>query len=349
MATADRAPETTARGAVDTSPDADTLREALARMLLIRHFEERTRKLFVAGRLPGFLHLYIGQEAVAVGACLALEPQDKITSNHRGHGHVIAKGGDVSRMFAELLGRETGYCHGKGGSMHIVDFAHGMLGTNGIVGGGIPIATGAAFASQFLNANTVALSFFGDGASNQGVLFESLNLAALWRLPAIFLCENNHWTEWSRTEDLTAGSVVGRAAPFGIPGVSVDGNDVVAVYRAVRAAAERARAGDGPTLIEAVTYRWHGHNEGEEAFSGVYRQADEITNWQARDPIQHLRDRLVAENVLSASDCDALDARQAQRVEDGLRVAEAAAFPPPEAALTDVFAETQAGFPEQHS
>ncbi len=322
----------------ETSLEPEVLVGALGRMLLIRHFEERTRKLFTLGRLPGFVHLYIGQEAVAVGACTALTADDRITSNHRGHGHVIAKGGDVGRMFAELLGREAGYCHGKGGSMHIVDFDHGMLGTNGIVGGGIPIATGAAFASRFLGTGTVALSFFGDGASNQRVLFESLNLAALWRLPAVFLCENNHWTEWSRTEDLTAGSIVGRAQPFGVPSVSVDGNDFCAVFNAVREAAERARAGDGPTLIETLTYRWHGHNEGEEAFSGTYRPADELAAWQAKDPIIRLRDQLLTAGLLEPAQFDALDAEQTKLVEDGLRVAEASPFPAPEEALTDVFA-----------
>jgi acetoin:2,6-dichlorophenolindophenol oxidoreductase subunit alpha len=338
---ANRAAEAPAGLLAQTGLDPAALIGALGRMLLIRRFEERTQKLFALGRLPGFVHLYIGEEAVAVGACTALRPDDKITSNHRGHGHVIAKGGDVGRMFAELLGRETGYCRGKGGSMHIVDFANGMLGTNGIVGGGIPIATGAAFASRFLRTGGVALSFFGDGAANQGVLFESLNLAALWGLPVLFLCENNHWTEWSRTEELTAGSVVARSAPFGVPSVSVDGNDFVAVYLAVRAAADRARAGHGPTLIEAVTYRWHAHNEGEEAFSGVYRDASEIAAWQANDPIVRLRDRLFADRILRSDEYDALDARQVAMVEDGLRAAEAAPLPAPEAALTDVFAPPQ--------
>jgi acetoin:2,6-dichlorophenolindophenol oxidoreductase subunit alpha len=339
VTTTDDAAQTAPTIRNETGLETAALIDALARMLLIRHFEERTRKLFTAGRLPGFVHLYIGEEAVAVGACTALQPGDKITSNHRGHGHVIAKDGDVTRMFAELLGRETGYCHGKGGSMHIVDFAHGMLGTNGIVGGGIPIATGAAFASSFLRTGTIALSFFGDGASNQGVLFESLNLAALWQLPIIFLCENNHWTEWSRTEQLTAGSIVARGTPFGVPGVSVDGNDFVAVYLAVRAAADRARAGEGPTFIEAVTYRWHAHNEGEEAFSGVYRQAEEIASWQQRDPIVRLRDRLITDAVITLDEYRTLEAKEAQRVEDALRDAESAPFPPAEAALTDVFAD----------
>lgn len=342
MTTSNQAPEVRADVLSETGLDSAALIAALGRMLLIRRFEERTQKLFALGRLPGFVHLYIGQEAVAAGACTALGPDDKITSNHRGHGHVIARGGDVGRMFAELLGRETGYCRGKGGSMHIVDFAHGMLGTNGIVGGGIPIATGAAYASRFLRTGGVALSFFGDGAANQGVLFESLNLAALWELPVLFVCENNHWTEWSRTEELTAGSLVGRSAPFGVPGVSVDGNDFAAVYVAVRAAADRARAGYGPTLIEAVTYRWHAHNEGEEAFSGVYRDADEINAWRGRDPIVRLRDRLFADRILKPDEYDALDARQMETIEDGLRVAEAAPMPTPDSALNDVFAPSPA-------
>ncbi len=307
-------------------------------MLLIRRFEERALKLFTAGRLPGFVHLYIGEEAVAVGACSALEPGDHITSNHRGHGHVIARGGDVRRMFAELLGKADGYCHGKGGSMHIVDFANGMLGTNGIVGGGIPIAAGAAFASKFLGNGGVALTFFGDGATNQGVLFEALNLSALWSLPTIFLCENNQYTEWSRTERLTAGSITGRALPFGVPSLSVDGNDFAAVYRAVKDAADRARQGNGPTLIEAVTYRWQGHNEGEEAFAGDYRPKQEVESWKARDPIPRLRNQLIEAGVLSQAEFVDLDARQIATVQDGLAFAEASPLPDPATALTDVFA-----------
>lgn len=319
--------------------DADGLIQALGQMLLIRAFEERVQKLFTQGRLPGFVHLYIGQEAVAVGASVALREGDQITSNHRGHGHVIARGGDVGRMFAELLGREAGYCRGKGGSMHIVNFAAGMLGTNGIVGGGIPIATGAAFANRHRGNGHVAVSFFGDGAANQGVFFEALNLAALWRLPLILLCENNHYTEWSPTKDLTAGGeIADRAAPFGVPGVQVDGNDLEAVHAAVATAAARARAGDGPTLIEAETYRWHGHNEGEEVFSGVYRTDDEIAEWRAKDPIVRLRDRLESDGILSHDDAEALHARQRHAVEDGYAWAADQAFPDPAEALTDVFA-----------
>ena len=326
----------------DGAAGADTeldLVEALRTMIRIREFEEMCRRLFARGRLPGFVHLYIGQEAVATGACLALRADDQITSNHRGHGHVIAKGGDPARMFAELLGKADGYCGGKGGSMHIVDFPSGMLGTNGIVGGGIPIAAGAAFANQYLGNSRVALSFFGDGATNQGVFFESLNLTALWKLPIIFLVENNQYTEWTRTEDLTVGEITQRAAPFGIPARKVDGNDVATVHGAVREAAARARAGEGPSLIECVTYRWHGHNEGEEAFAGRYRPASEIEEWKARDPIAALESRLLASGIVDEARLQAIRAEEHDLIEEGYQSASAAPAAPVEDALTDLFAE----------
>ena len=326
----------------DRAAGADTdldLIEALRTMIRIREFEEMCRRLFARGRLPGFVHLYIGQEAVATGACLALGPDDQITSNHRGHGHVIAKGGDPARMFAELLGKADGYCGGKGGSMHIVDFPSGMLGTNGIVGGGIPIAAGAALANQYLANSRVALSFFGDGATNQGVFFESLNLAALWRLPIIFLVENNQYTEWSRTEDLTVGEITERATPFGIPARTVDGNDVAAVYGTVREAAARARSGEGPSLIECVTYRWHGHNEGEEAFAGRYRPASEIEEWRARDPVAALESRLLAGGTVNKARLEAMCSTERDLIEESYLAAVAAPTAPVEEALTDVFAE----------
>lgn len=324
----------------DRDAGADTgldLVEALRTMIRIREFEEMCRRLFARGRLPGFVHLYIGQEAVATGACLALRADDQITSNHRGHGHVIAKGGDPARMFAELLGKADGYCRGKGGSMHIVDFPSGMLGTNGIVGGGIPIAAGAAVANQYLHNSRVALSFFGDGATNQGVFFESLNLAALWALPVVFLAENNQYTEWTRTEDLTVGEITARAVPFGVPAHKVDGNDVAAVHNTVREAADRARSGGGPSLIECVTYRWHGHNEGEEAFAGHYRPASEIEKWKARDPIATLKSRLLDQGVLDAARVEAIHASERDLVETAYQWASEASAAPVEDALTDVF------------
>lgn len=326
----------------DQAAGAETeldLVEALRTMIRIREFENTCRRLFARGRLPGFVHLYIGQEAVATGACLALRADDQITSNHRGHGHVIAKGGDPARMFAELLGKADGYCGGKGGSMHIVDFPSGMLGTNGIVGGGIPIAAGAALANQYLGNSRVALSFFGDGAANQGVFFESLNLAALWGLPIIFLVENNQYTEWTRTEDLTVGEITQRAAPFGIPARKVDGNDVTAVYGAVLEAAARARSGAGPSLVECVTYRWHGHNEGEEAFAGRYRPATEIEEWKARDPIAALESRLLDNGVVDEARLEALRSTERDLIEESLHAASVASEAPVEAALADVFAE----------
>jgi len=311
------------------------------RMARIRAFERKVQALFKRGTLPGFVHLYIGQEAVAVGACSVLNDDDRITSTHRGHGHLIAKGADVNRMMAELLGREDGYCKGKGGSMHIVDYTLGILGANGIVGGGIPIATGSGLSDRVLGRNTVTVCFFGDGASNQGVLLEALNLSAIWNLPVIYLCENNHYTEWMPTETITAGRISDRAAPFGVPGETIDGNDVLAVREAVAAAVERARSGQGPSLIEADTYRHLAHNEGEEAFSGTYRTAEEIDSWIQRDPLVAFREHLVS-NGASTDDLDEIDRQEEDRVEAGLRFAEASSLPDSAEALSDLYARTEA-------
>ena len=312
--------------------------EVLRLMVRIRAFEEEVRRLFTAGRLPGFVHLYVGQEAVAVGAALALADRDQITSTHRGHGHLIARGADLTKMFAELLGRVDGYCKGKGGSMHIVDFSRGILGTNGIVGGGIPIGTGAAMASHFLGDDRVTVSMFGDGASNEGVLFECMNLAALWNLPVIFMCENNQYTEWTATEKLTAGRIVDRAKPFGIPGEVVDGNDFRAVHDAAVTAVKRARARSGPTFIEAQTYRHHGHNEGEEAFVKEYRPKDEVDAWLARDPIDRLKGELIEVGLLDQAAWSGLWDSEVEGVADARAIAEQSPFPDKEEAYTDVFA-----------
>jgi TPP-dependent pyruvate/acetoin dehydrogenase alpha subunit len=309
------------------------------RMVRIRAFEEKVQQLFKLGKLPGFVHLYIGEEAVAVGACSTLRDGDRITSTHRGHGHLIAKGADVERMMAELFGRRSGYCKGKGGSMHIFDFGLGILGANGIVGGGIPIATGAALADRVLGRDNVTIAFFGDGAANQGVLHEALNLSAVWSLPVVYLCENNQYTEWMRTEDITAGRIADRAHAFDVPGVQVDGNDVFAVREAVSAAVERARRGEGPSLIEALTYRHLAHNEGEEVFSGIYRPADEVDSWKVRDPVVALRRRLEDVLEIAAADLDALEQRQREQIEAAVKTAEASPFPAPEEALDDLFAE----------
>jgi len=310
----------------------------LRTMIRIRRFEERLAQLFKRGKLPGFVHLYLGEEAVATGICAALRPDDRITSTHRGHGHLIAKGANVDLMMAELLGKVDGYCRGKGGSMHIVDFNLGIIGTNGIVGGGIPIGTGSAWGDKQLGRDNVTVTFFGDGASNQGVFFEAMNLAAIWKLPVIFAVENNGYTEWTPTEKLTAGRIADRAAPFGIPSVQVDGNDVLAVRAAAEQAVARGRAGEGPTLIECLTYRWHGHNEGEETFAGSYRPQEEQDAWRAREPIAAYTRHLIMTGVCSQDDADRIDAEEVARVDEALAFAERSPFPDPEEALEDVFA-----------
>jgi acetoin:2,6-dichlorophenolindophenol oxidoreductase subunit alpha len=308
------------------------------RMVRIRAFEEKVRQLFKLGRLPGFVHLYVGEEAVAVGACSALTDGDRITSTHRGHGHLIAKGADVRAMMAELFGRRTGYCKGKGGSMHIFDFSLGILGANGIVGGGIPIATGAGLADKVLGRDLVTICFFGDGAANQGVFLEALNLSSVWQLPVVYVCEANQYTEWMRTEDITAGRIYERALPFGIPGVEVDGNDVLAVREVVATAIARARAGEGPSLIEAVTYRHHAHNEGEEVFSGVYRPVEEIASWKERDPIPALGSYLLDQLGVPEQELAAIGQDERSRIDDAVAFAEASPFPDPAEALEDLYA-----------
>jgi len=323
-------------------PPTDEQLDLYRTMVRIRRFEEQLVTLFKRGRLPGFVHLYIGQEAVATGVCAALRPDDRITSTHRGHGHLIAKGAQVDRMMAELLGRVDGYCRGKGGSMHIVDFGLGIMGTNGIVGGGIPIATGAAWGDQQLGRDNVTVAFFGDGAANQGVFLEAMNLAAIWKLPVIFCCENNGYTEWTPTEKLTAGRIADRGRALGIPGEQVDGNDVLAVREAARRAVARGRAGEGPTLIEAVTYRWHGHNEGEEAFAGEYRPQDEIALWKGKDPIGAFAKHLVSEGLVQEAALERIDAEEAATVREALAFAEASAVPDPDEALEHLFAVTAA-------
>jgi len=326
------------------SPDAiePTLQKKMLRGLIrIRRFEEKLAQLFKRGQLPGFVHLYIGEEAVAVGVCSALRSEDRITSTHRGHGHLIAKGASLNKMMAELFGRVDGYCRGKGGSMHIVSFDLGIMGTNGIVGGGIPIGTGSAWGDQHLGKDNVTVVFFGDGAANQGVFFESMNLAAIWRLPVIFVCENNGYSEWTATEKLTAGRIADRGMPFGIPGAQVDGNDVEAVYAATCEAIVRARAGKGPSLIEAMTYRWHGHNEGEEAFAGEYRPAEEQEKWRADEPISRYATMLSKLGVLDEAGYQQINEEELALVEASVEFALNSPFPEAEEALRDVFPTPQ--------
>lgn len=258
-------------------------RYALLTMSRIRKLEEAVEDLFGRGMMHGTMHLSIGQEASPTGVCMALEISDQITSTHRGHGHCVAKGADLMRMVAELLGKENGYCGGRGGSMHIADVETGNLGANGIVGGGIPIAIGAALASKMMKKGTIAVSFFGDGAMNEGAFHEAANLAAIWKLPVILVCENNKYGMSSSTELAFAiDNLSERGLGYGIPGYTVDGNDVAAVYEATEVAVKRAKAGEGPTLLEFVTYRWKGHSRSDK---NLYRTKEEIDEWKKKDPI----------------------------------------------------------------
>ena len=271
--------------------DADVLEHLYATMVRIRRFDEKTVELFNTGLVKGTAHSYVGQEAVAAGACATLRPDDYIVGTHRGHGHCIAKGARVDRMMAELFGRVDGYCRGLGGSMHIAALDLNILGCNGIVAAGLPIGTGAALASRIRRTDRVVIAFFGDGGANQGVVHESLNLAAVWKLPIIYLCENNQYALSTASARTTAGeSIAARGAAYGIPGVRVDGNDVLAVHEAAKTAVARARAGQGPTLIEAVTYRWGGHSM--RANLPDYRTKEEEREWMERDPIARLRAEL---------------------------------------------------------
>lgn len=308
------------------------------RMLLIRRMEERLGDVVQSGELPGPVHLYIGQEAVAVGVCAHLSDADWIASNHRGHGHFLAKGGTPHSMVAEIFGRDTGICHGKGGSMHVADFGRGILGANGIVGGGIGLAAGAALAAQLDRKGAVSVVFFGDGGANQGVVSEVLNIAAIWKLPLLLVCENNGFSEFSPTSTVTAGEIAARAQPFGVPGVTVDGNDVISVWRASAEAVARARAGRGPTLLEARTYRWRGHVETEKSFlSEAYREEGEIAEWRARDPIVRLEMQLL-EGGTTQGDIDAIRNDIAGEVERAYAQALADPLPPEASAFLHMLA-----------
>ncbi|WP_338142668.1 pyruvate dehydrogenase (acetyl-transferring) E1 component subunit alpha [Brevibacillus marinus] len=316
----------------------ELVREWYYKMLLIRRFEETVNEKFLAGEIPGFVHLYIGEEATAVGVCSALTRTDYITSTHRGHGHTIAKGADVKRCMAELYGKRTGYCKGKGGSMHIADFSVGMLGANGVVGGGINLAVGAALAVQLRGAKEVAVCFFGDGASNRGTFHEGLNMAAVWKLPVVFVCENNQWASTTPLHHATAVTdIAQRAAAYAIPGVTVDGNDVFAVHEAARQAVERARRGEGPTLLECKTYRIKGHFVGDPE---QYRTREEVVaQLEQRDPLKKLRERILAEQLLSETELAAVQQQVEQEVAEAVRFAEESPFPDPREAFDDVYVE----------
>ncbi|MGE0727822.1 MAG: thiamine pyrophosphate-dependent dehydrogenase E1 component subunit alpha [Acidimicrobiia bacterium] len=307
------------------------------RMVRIRIFEEEAGKLQESARVPGALHLYVGQEAVAAGVCACLTDDDQITSTHRGHGHLVAKGGDFKAMYAELFGRITGYCKGKGGSMHISDLTVGMLGANGIVGAGPPIAVGAGFSNKYRGTRNVAVTFFGDGASNEGTIHEAANMAALYKLPVIFLCENNGYGEFTAQRNHQAiVDVADRAAGWGMPGVIVDGMDAIAVYEVASQAVERARDGGGPTLIEAKTYRFYDH-VGIKGMRIPYRSDDEVAQWRQRDPIALLESKLAEAGILSAEAARAVHEEVAAAAAEAIAYAESSPLPDVATLLDDVY------------
>ena len=308
------------------------------RMVRIRRFEETAGKMMEDGKIPGALHLYVGEEAVASGVMAHLSDQDQITSTHRGHGHLIAKGGAFDRMFAELFGRSTGYCKGKGGSMHISNMELGMLGANGIVGGGPPIAMGAAFSNKFRKTNNVACCFFGDGASNEGSFHEAANMAGLYKLPVVFVCENNGYGEYTPQANHQAiVDVADRAQGYGMPGVIVDGMDVVAVYEAAGEAIARARAGEGPTLLECKTYRYFDH-VGVRGMGLTYRTDEEVEEWKKKDPIDNFEARLQEQDVLSADAIQAVHDETHAEIDAAINFAEESPYPDASAILEDVYA-----------
>jgi pyruvate dehydrogenase E1 component alpha subunit len=306
-------------------------------MVRIRLFEEAAGTLMETGKMPGFLHLYVGQEAVAVGVCEALRIDDYITSTHRGHGHLVAKGGDLARMMAELMGKATGYCGGKGGSMHINDLSLGMLGANGVVGAGVPIAVGAGFRNKYLGTDQVSVAFFGDAATNIGAFHEAVNMACALRLPVVFVCEHNMYGEYTRTERvMLISDIVDRAAGYGIPGVIVDGMDVVAVHQATTEAVERARGGEGPSLIEAKTYRYYNHH-GIQNLGLKYRPDDEVLAWKERDPIFTFEARLIDAGVATRDELDDTWAKVRAELDAAIVFAEESPFPDEDQLLTGVF------------
>ena len=320
--------------------DAAQATRTLGTMWRIRRFEEAVDDLFSRGLMHGTMHLSIGQEATATGACFALRPDDAITSTHRGHGHCIAKGADLTRMMAELLAKETGYCRGRGGSMHIADVATGNLGANGIVAGGIPIAVGAALANQLRHQDGVVLSFFGDGAANEGAFHEALNLAAIWKLPVVLLCENNKYGMSFSTEKAFAIKHISeRAAAYGMPGVTVEGNDIEAVHAVVTEAVARARSGEGPTLVEAETYRWKGHSKSDK---NLYRTKDEIAGWRQRDPIVRFEQVVLERGTLDETALASIRNEARDAVRDAVRQANAAPDARPDDLLAGVFAQVSA-------
>ena len=320
--------------------DFRKMMEVYQTMLRIRRFEEKVMDLYARQIIPGIVHLYIGEESVAAGVCANLREDDYITSTHRGHGHCIAKGGELRYMMAELFGKSTGYCQGKGGSMHIANIDLGILGANGIVSSGMPIAGGAALSIKMRGTDQVVISFFGDGGANNGAFHESLNLAAAWKLPVVFVCENNQYAISVAAK--CVGSVEDyylRKAAYGIEGCKVDGNDVLAVYEAAREAVERARKGGGPSLIECKTYRWRGHYEGEADRTYQYRTKKEIESWKKKCPIERLKEVLLKKGI-KKTEFERVEKDIRIELEEAIKFAEESPFPNPEDALKDLYAES---------
>ena len=326
---------------MDQALDHGVSMSLLTTMIRIRAFEARVEELFLAGQVAGSVHLYIGEEAVATGVCSALRPDDYLTSTHRGHGHAIAKGARLDRMMAELFGRRTGYCKGKGGSMHIADFSVGMLGANGIVAGGLPIAVGAGLSVKMRQSGQVVACFFGDGATSRGTFHEALNMAAVFRLPVLFVNENNQYASTTPASyGVSVEDVASRAAGYGIPGVVVDGNDVLAVREGTLAAAERARAGEGPTLLECKTYRWRGHYVGDPE---QYRGKEEVLRWRERCPIRRFQKLLMENGTTQQAEIDEVSRRIEEEIAAAEQFAQESALPDPDEALDDLFANPLGG------
>lgn len=314
-------------------------------MLRIRMFENKAMELFQQGLVTGSMHLYIGEEAIASVVGALLRKSDYITSTHRGHGHCISKGAKTDMMMAELLGRSTGYCKGKGGSMHIADFNIGILGANGIVAGGTSIAVGSGITSKIMKKNdTVTVCFFGEGATNEGVFHESLNLAAVWKLPVIFLCENNLYQVFTSVdESCSVKDISARAASYGIPGETVDGNDVIKLHETVNKAIDRARKGEGPTLIEAKTYRWDGHYTGDGYANGGYRTLEEIEEWKAKDPIKRLKEHLMGKLSITQNEIDEITKKLEVEIAQAVEFAKSSPWPDEDELLKDVYYERTCG------
>jgi len=307
------------------------------KMRTIREFEETVSKHFSQGEIPGFVHLYMGEEAVATGVCANLEKQDYIASTHRGHGHGIARGANINKMMAEIFGRIDGQCKGKGGSMHIADIGLGFLGANGIVGAGLPLAVGAAFAAKYMKTNGVAICFFGDGSSNRGTFHESLNMASIQKLPVVFVNENNMYGIsmcQARHQNIT--DIADRGAAYGIPGIVVDGNDVMAVYEAAQEAVKRARAGGGPVLVECKTYRQHGHFEGDAC---IYRSDEELNSWKAKDPLPRFANRLQELKMATAAEIKQIDTEVIKVITDAVEFAKNSPVPSVDELTTDVYCD----------